>query len=57
MSGVSTSADISKEPSAPVTQEVDVVVLPSLLESDIAEQTTETSQESTQKKSGITVTA
>ena len=54
---MSTSADISKKPSAPVTQEVDVVVLPSLLESDIAEQTTEESQEWTQKKSGITVTA
>ena len=57
MSGMSTSADVNKEPSVPVTQEVDVVVLPSLLESDIAEQTTEKSQESTQKTSGTTVTA
>ena len=51
---VSTSTDVSKEPAIPVTQEVDVVVLPSLLESDITEQTKETSQESTPKKSGIT---
>ena len=48
------TTDVSKEASPPVVQEVDVVVLPSLLEPDNSEQKKERSQGTPCKgKSGI----
>lgn len=52
MVNASTSAAVSEEAMAPIVQEVDVVVLPSLLEPDISGQSTERSQGKPQGKSG-----